>query len=203
MIKSFFALAGAVVVSMGLTACAHSQSGAQTSGSSALNFEQDIQPIFSAKCTSCHGASRAAEDLRLDSWEYLFDGADDGEAVIQYDPDNSLLVEITARLAGGNHPSELKGDTLTSDEMTAIRNWIENGAKNKKGAVPYTGSRNLLYACNQGDATISVIDMDANVVIRTVDLQKLGFSPNSKPHDVAVEPGGEHWYVSLIGDDVV
>lgn len=203
MIKSFFALSGAVVVALGLAACAYSQASVQVSASTPRNFEQDIQPILSEKCTSCHGASKASKKLRLDSWKYLFDGADDGEAVIPYDADNSLLVEITARLAGGKHPSELDGDTLTSDEVRAIRNWIETGAKNKKGAVPYADSKNLLYACNQDDATVSVIDMDANVVIRTVDLQKLGFSPNAKPHHVAVEPGGEHWYVSLIGDDVV
>lgn len=58
----------------------------------------------------------------------------------------------------------------------------------------------LLYVCNQDDATVSVIDMATNRVVRTVDLQQLGFSANAKPHHVAVEPDGSYWYVTLIGD---
>jgi YVTN family beta-propeller protein len=59
----------------------------------------------------------------------------------------------------------------------------------------------LLYVCNQNDATVSVIDMATNAVVRTVDLQKLGFSANAKPHHIAVEPDGSFWYVTLIGDN--
>lgn len=66
------------------------------------------------------------------------------------------------------------------------------------GAVAAAGD--LLYVCNQDDATVSVIDMATNRVIRTVDLQQLGFSANAKPHHVAVEPDGSFWYVTLIGD---
>lgn len=60
-----------------------------------------------------------------------------------------------------------------------------------------------LYACVQDDARIAVIDMDGLDVVRTIDLTTLGFSSNAKPHHVAVEPGGERWYVSLIGEDRV
>ncbi|CAN5741404.1 YncE family protein [soil metagenome] len=64
---------------------------------------------------------------------------------------------------------------------------------------PTTGE--LLYVCNQDDATVSVIDMATNRAVRTVDLQQLGFSSNAKPHHIAVEPDGSHWYVTLIGDN--
>ena len=57
----------------------------------------------------------------------------------------------------------------------------------------------LLYVCVQDDAKVAVIDMASRKVLRTVDFQKLGFSPTAKPHYVVVEPGGAHWYVSLIG----
>ena len=59
---------------------------------------------------------------------------------------------------------------------------------------------NWLYVCNQNDASVSVIDMSTNRVVRTIDLTKLGFSANAKPHHIAVEPDGSHWYVTLIGD---
>jgi len=61
----------------------------------------------------------------------------------------------------------------------------------------------VLYVCNQNDATVSVIDPATRKIIRTVDLQALGFSANAKPHHIAVEPDGSYWYVSLIGDNRV
>lgn len=56
-----------------------------------------------------------------------------------------------------------------------------------------------LYVCNQGAATVSVIDMTTNAIVTTIDLQERGFAANAKPHHVVVEPDGSHWYVSLIG----
>ena len=74
-------------------------------------------------------------------------------------------------------------------------------------ASPRTGSggpapaaAGWLYVCNQNDASVSVIDMATNRVVRTIDLTTLGFSANAKPHHIAVEPDGSHWYVTLIGD---
>lgn len=66
--------------------------------------------------------------------------------------------------------------------------------------VPAT-AMNLLYVCNQNDASVAVIDMATNRVVRTIDLQQLGFSENARPHHVAVEPDGSFWYVTLIGDN--
>ncbi|MGD8494579.1 MAG: YncE family protein [Gemmatimonadales bacterium] len=60
-----------------------------------------------------------------------------------------------------------------------------------------------LYVTNQSSATVTVIDMETDEVVDTVDLQALGFSANCKPHDIAVEPDGSFWYVSLIADGFV
>ena len=60
-----------------------------------------------------------------------------------------------------------------------------------------------VYVANQLDAAITVVDMSTNEVAATVDLEALGFSANAKPHHIAVEPDGSHWYVSLIGDGKV
>jgi len=60
-----------------------------------------------------------------------------------------------------------------------------------------------LYVCNQGEATVSVIDMETNAVTETIDLQALGFSENAKPHHAVAEPDGSHWYVTLIGENVI
>ncbi|MFB6278228.1 MAG: YncE family protein [Salinibacter sp.] len=60
-----------------------------------------------------------------------------------------------------------------------------------------------LYVCNQGEATISVIDMESMTKEATVDLKDRGFSENAKPHHVVAEPDGSHWYVSLIGANAI
>lgn len=61
----------------------------------------------------------------------------------------------------------------------------------------------LIYVANQAAATVSVIDPATDAVVRTIDLQDLGYTANAKPHHVAVEPDGSAIYVSLIGDGYV
>jgi YVTN family beta-propeller protein len=60
-----------------------------------------------------------------------------------------------------------------------------------------------LYVCNQGEATISIIDMKSQSVEATVDLTEHGFSANAKPHHVVADPDGSHWYVTLIGANTI
>jgi DNA-binding beta-propeller fold protein YncE len=75
-------------------------------------------------------------------------------------------------------------------------------------AIPGTAqdSRPLaghIFVTNQGDATISVISESSLEVVNTIALTDLGYSATSKPHHVAVDPTGEHFYVSLIGGNKV
>jgi len=60
-----------------------------------------------------------------------------------------------------------------------------------------------LYVCNQGEATVSIIDMESETIETTVDLKERGFSENAKPHDVVAEPNGQYWYVTLIGENTI
>lgn len=66
-------------------------------------------------------------------------------------------------------------------------------------AVPSAQSSDLLYVCVQDEAKVAIVDTAARAVVRTIDLQKLGFTATAKPHYVVVEPDGSAWYVSLIG----
>ena len=64
--------------------------------------------------------------------------------------------------------------------------------------------RKASYVVNQGGASITVIDQgEARRVDTTLDLTKMGFTANAKPHHVTVEPDGSFWYVTLIGDGKV
>ncbi len=151
-------------------------------------FTRDVLPVIRESFLPL-----LTEDTGLDasSWESLMQGSDQGEVVIPFDPDRSLLIE-RGREAG-----------IDSAALALARTWIERGAQNDDGDVPYADGGPFLYVCNQGSAVISVIDMQANVVVRTVDLRDFGFSENAKPHHVAVTPDGAFWYVSLIGEHAV
>lgn len=70
-------------------------------------------------------------------------------------------------------------------------------------AVTPAQSPGLLYVCVQDDAKIAVVDLAAATVVRTIDLTALGYPATAKPHYIVVEPGGAHWYVSLIGANKV
>lgn len=156
----------------------------------AIVFSQDILPLLETKLRPL---LEAEDGLSVSSWEALIEGSDYGEVLIAFDADRSLLVQL----------AEHRESELTTEEIDRVRRWIEAGARNDDGEVPFDGADELLYVCNQGSAVISVVDMASNLVIRTVDLQELGFSANAKPHHVAVSRDGSYWYVSLIGDNTV
>lgn len=60
-----------------------------------------------------------------------------------------------------------------------------------------------IYVCNQGSASVSVIDASVNEIIATVDFTELGFSENAMPHHAVAEADGSYWYVTLIGENRV
>jgi YVTN family beta-propeller protein len=119
--------------------------------------------------------------------------------VVPFSSDRSLLLRLVTERTGGAHPGDLGADTLTQNEMDVLRAWIERGAPDDDGTVPFADAEELLYVANQEAATVTVIDITHNLVVRVVDLTQHGYLSTAKPHHIAVEPDGSHWYVSLIG----
>lgn len=75
------------------------------------------------------------------------------------------------------------------------------GASPAGAPAPATGAK--IYATSQGGAQVAVIDEASLTIDTVIDLTKMGFSPNAKPHDTAAEPDGSAWYLTLIGDGKV
>jgi len=73
------------------------------------------------------------------------------------------------------------------------------------GSAPAAGQSTgpKLYVCNQGEATISVIDMGSQSVVSKVDLKTRGFSENAKPHHAVAGPEGKYWFLTLIGENTI
>ena len=189
-----------------LTACDDDEGGNSVINYDAIDlisYSQHVQPIFSASCTRCHGPNLAEAGLRLDSWENIVKGSDNGEALIAFRSDDSRIMRMLTKLVGGPHPAEVGSTALLPSEQTFLARWIDEGAINDAKQNPYQNASDLLYVCCQDAAQVRIVDMASNNVIRVVDLVELGYSDKCSPHHVAVEPDGSYWYVSLIGDNRV
>ncbi len=87
------------------------------SGAGSITFVKDIQPLFQAKCASCHGTMGG---LTLTTFESTLHGGASGPAITPNDPDKSLIIK--KQVAGG-HPGQ-----LTPEEIELVRKWIAAGA---------------------------------------------------------------------------
>lgn len=92
-------------------------------------YAQHIDPVFDAKCVSCHGESKVDGGLRLDTYDRVMRGGKDGAVIRPGDPDKSLLMMRVTLPAGHKKfmPAEGK-PPLNPEEIAWIRAWISQGA---------------------------------------------------------------------------
>ena len=161
-----------------------------------IKYADHVQPILTEYKTLLEAEDLYPAGLQSDSWENLIKGWERGEVVIPYDASNSLLIEIASLITGA--------DSLRTDKLDLLTRWINLGAKNDNGDVPYAGASNLLWVCSQGEGIINIIDMDAMVVVRNIHLNDpaIGLPSASQPHHVAFSPDGQYAYVSCINNSV-
>ena len=60
-----------------------------------------------------------------------------------------------------------------------------------------------LYVMNQGEASVSVLDVTTGALVRKIDLTTKGFSANASPHFARFNEDATAWYLTLIGDGKV
>ena len=92
-----------------------------------VDFARDIRPLFEQRCTSCHGPDKQKSGFRLDVRRSALKGGDLGQAIMSGKGEESPLVRYIAGLEEGLlMPPE--GDPLTSEEISLVRRWIDEGA---------------------------------------------------------------------------
>lgn len=114
----------AAVITFGLVHAACGESPRE-GDSVAVSFERDVRPILKAHCLECHGEGEELEgglDLRLR--RLIRAGGDSGPALVEGQPDESLLLERT--ISEDMPPGDTK---LTAEQLATIRMWIARGAK--------------------------------------------------------------------------
>jgi len=94
-----------------------------------VDFDQDIKPLFEARCYRCHGPERPKSHFRLDSREGALKGGDNGIDIIPGSSGKSPLVHYVARIVPDMEmPPSGKGEPLTPQEISLVRAWIDQGA---------------------------------------------------------------------------
>ena len=89
----------------------------------ALTWEGGIGALMESKCVACHNSSSKLGGLDLSDYNLPLLGGTSGPAVIPGDPDNSTIILIQS---AGENPGQ-----LSDQELSQVREWIENGAPEK------------------------------------------------------------------------
>src|SRR5258708_29050344 len=110
----------------------------------AVDYVQDIKPILSRRCYSCHGALKQKNDLRLDTAALAIKGGSGGAAIVPGKSDESLLIEAVTG-ADGVKKMPPEGEPLTIEQIAKLRAWIDQGAKAPTEKVPEDPARHWSY----------------------------------------------------------
>ena len=109
-----------------------------------VDYVQDIKPILSRRCYSCHGALKQKNDLRLDTAALAIKGGSSGAAIVPGKSDESLLIDAVTG-ADGVKKMPPEGEPLTAEQITALRSWIDQGAKAPVEKIPEDPARHWSY----------------------------------------------------------
>ena len=92
-----------------------------------VSFAGTIHPILKDHCTRCHG-DEADGELSILSYASVMKGGKSGPIIVAGDPDGSRIVTSVEKTKPPHMPPRIF-PALTEDRIQALRQWIEEGAK--------------------------------------------------------------------------
>ncbi|MFI5237324.1 MAG: hypothetical protein ACHQLA_05250 [Ignavibacteriales bacterium] len=179
---------------------------------------REVAEIFAMNCSEsgCHGATEPEGGLNMTSYSemikgslgrpleghheklaniYHHGGPYGGSPVVPFNAEQSLMYIL---LTGGTEDltqrMPYERSSLSQIDINTIKDWINNGARDFYGNVPYTGG-DKIFVCNQGSDEIFEIDAEYNVVSRIISVD---LTPTivDAPHNIQMNGG--YYYVTLI-----
>lgn len=92
-------------------------------------YAKHINPILDTNCVGCHGAGQTKGGLRMDSYDLLMKGGQDGPVIAAGQPEKSLLLTRVTLPPGHKQfmPAEGK-PPLRAEEIAWVKAWIQQGA---------------------------------------------------------------------------
>ncbi|WP_394750235.1 FN3 associated domain-containing protein [Spongiimicrobium salis] len=99
-----------------------------TDANKAQLYQEIVQPIFNAKCVSCHNVQKAKGGLLMTNTETLLKGGDSGKILDSIsDSEPALLLQrMRLPLEDKEHMPPKGKVQLTSDEILLLEWWMEN-----------------------------------------------------------------------------
>lgn len=177
------------------------------------NYPQDVARILVDKCaiSGCHNAASYmnAGGLRLDNWQYLFDGGNNGADVVPYNSTFSPLLYFVntdssvGTVATPTMPYSTTANPqppLTKAEYEILVKWIANGAPDKNGNIAFSSdpaTRQKIYITQQGCDLMAVVDAEKHVIMRYIPVGAVDGKTES-PHATRVSSDGAYSYVSFL-----
>lgn len=102
-----------------------------TSAAEPAQFERDVLPVLRARCLKCHSTAQRKGGLSVRTPAAMLEGGDNGPALVQGKPGESLLVE---KIESGEMPPG-KAAKVTAAELATLKGWIQAGAPASSEAV--------------------------------------------------------------------
>ena len=85
--------------------------------------------MFAVRCSGCHGAEKRKAKMRLDTFDGVMRGGEDGAVVVAGDPSKSLMMRrLLLPLDDEDHMPPAKKPQPTRAELDVLRWWIAQGA---------------------------------------------------------------------------
>lgn len=178
-----------------------------------------VAEIIAKNCATsgCHAGNEPANGLDMSSHSALIKGSTHrdhgshshgkikheglpyaGEAVIPYDAENSLLYNlITGNVENQEFRMPYGKAKLPDAEIETIKNWINNGAKDNNGNVPYSNQDKRAYVTAQAGDKVYAIDTDYKLVARILDVN-FNLTGIDAPHNIQMH--GNYYYVTLVAN---
>ncbi|SHJ09458.1 Uncharacterized membrane protein [Pseudozobellia thermophila] len=95
-----------------------------------------VQPVFEAKCTGCHNASKKKGGLAMHTFDALIAGGEGGSVVTPGDLGNSELVRRISLPQDHDDVMPPEGKTpLTEQETALVKFWIEQAQGNQEARL--------------------------------------------------------------------
>ena len=94
--------------------------------SQSIDYETEIQPIFTNSCMPCHQGNNPSGGLNLTSYANVMNGSNSGPVIIAGDYQNSVLWQ---EVSSGDMPNNTANNfmgilDLTAEELALISTWI-------------------------------------------------------------------------------
>lgn len=192
-----------VILLLHFTSCTKDKADVDLSAS---GYPDQVAKLILNRCTNpgCHNQTSkyGAAGLSLSTWEQLFEGGNNGAAVIPFRPDLSTLCYFT-----NTYPDfgisllpvmPLNQTPLTRNEFILLRDWITSGAPDRKGNIKFSNDpgRKKIYVTNQLCDVVTVFDANTLLQMRYVTV---GNSSSIEfPICIKVAPDKKNWFVSFL-----